>query len=233
MFILEWLRSLLCSDEALVAEREAHELTKGQLVKCQEQLQTADNAYKTTLDALQRERREKAQIMDELAETKVLLEERQVLLDEALTALEKCQSQAVEEPDLDILATATKTQVWQALADQLDDEGIVRSFMSDEQYGLTSVAEIAGFLAEDRTNKFEYVNDLYDCDDFSYRLMGNLSVGKAARLALGIMWVVMGDGQGHALNVFVDDKLTVWCIEPQTDQIFKKPADWRVSVIMM
>jgi len=232
MFILEWLRSLLCSDETLVAEREAHELTRGQLVKCQEQLQAADNAYKTTLDALQRERREKAKIMDELAETKVLLEDSHKLLDEALVALEKCQGQ-MDEPDIDILATATKTQVWKALADQLDDEGIVKAFMSDEQYGLTSGAEMAGFLAEDRTNKFEYVNDLYDCDDFSYRLMGNLSVGKAARLALGIMWVVMGDGQGHALNVFVDDKLTVWCIEPQTDQIFKKPADWRVSVVMM
>ena len=133
--------------------------------------------------------------------------------------------------DIPVLALASKTVVWQTLTEWGDD-GIVKAYMSDEEYGLTSIEEMSAFLKEDCTNEYVYGNS-YDCDDFSYRLMGNLSVPGACKLAVGIIWVIKENGECHALNCFIDDMCEAYMIEPQTDAIFSKPSGWRVVVIMM
>jgi len=66
-------------------------------------------------------------------------------------------------------------------------------------------------LALDLTNKFTYAEDEYDCDDFAYRLMGQLSVPGWADIAFGVAW-----SPTHAFNVYCDGKV-LYYIEPQTD----------------
>ena len=90
-------------------------------------------------------------------------------------------------------------------------------FLSDTVYRLCDTADMEEFLAEDRTDVYKYRKESYDCDDFAYRLMGQLSVPGWADLAFGIVWT-----DQHALNVFVDEDKEVWFIEPQSDAIFEK-----------
>ena len=71
------------------------------------------------------------------------------------------------------------------------------------------------FLAYDQTEKLSYVGELYDCDDFAYRLMGNLSVPPWAETASGIICT-----ESHAFNCFIDSDGKLWYIEPQTDTIY-------------
>jgi len=87
-------------------------------------------------------------------------------------------------------------------------------FLSDMDYKLTSKEEIERFLFSDRTDGYVYRKEYYNCDDFSFRLMGNLSIPGWAELAFGIAWSFK-----HAFNIFLDKDKKVWIIEPQNDRI--------------
>ena len=90
-------------------------------------------------------------------------------------------------------------------------------WLSDGDYKLCSPEYIDTILELDDSNKREYVVTTYDCDDFAYRLMGQLSVPEYSDLAFGIVWT-----DKHAMNVFVDNTKQVWFIEPQTDGRFQE-----------
>ena len=76
--------------------------------------------------------------------------------------------------------------------------------------------DIALFLAQDETNKMGYVDNERDCDDFSYRLMGQFSIPGWSHVCLGIVWTGT-----HALNCFVDEDSRLMFIEPQSDEIME------------
>jgi hypothetical protein len=97
-------------------------------------------------------------------------------------------------------------------------------FLSDKSYLACSRADIEAFLDQDKTNKHQYVVEEYDCDDFSYRLMGQFAVEGWARLAFGIVWT-----DRHALNCFITENGEFRLIEPQTDKIQKGLEDWQGS----
>ena len=105
-------------------------------------------------------------------------------------------------------------------------------FLSDEKYKSIPKNEFGKLLKLDDTDKSLYVPIYYDCDDFSFRLMGQLSIGDEASLPFGIIWV-QTEKTAHALNVFIDDKEQVWLVEPQNDAIFKKPKKWSVYFVIM
>lgn len=73
--------------------------------------------------------------------------------------------------------------------------------------------DVKEFLHLDETSEIEYVKDKMDCDDFAAKIFGKFA---------GLVWT-----NKHALNWFVDDTLTLWFIEPQTDKLSKKLADWQ------
>jgi hypothetical protein len=87
-------------------------------------------------------------------------------------------------------------------------------YLSDLKYDLTSKDEIERFLWGDKTNEYTYKKEFMDCDDFSYRLMGNLSIPGWSSLAFGIAW----SGK-HAFNIFLDHKERLWIVEPQNDSV--------------
>lgn len=91
--------------------------------------------------------------------------------------------------------------------------GAQNVLLADEKYKLTDVASMKRFLELDDTDKPKYVPIWFDCDDFSFRLMGQFHTGKWASLAFGIAW-----SNTHAFNIFFDGN-KFWIIEPQTDQI--------------
>jgi hypothetical protein len=105
-------------------------------------------------------------------------------------------------------------------------------YLSDNEYKTAPLGEYKRFLSASQVDKHKYVSEYFDCDDFSYALMGEFSIPKWSALAFGIVWTETTTGN-HALNFFIDNNLDVWLIEPQTDSIFPMPKDWKAYLIMM
>jgi hypothetical protein len=101
-------------------------------------------------------------------------------------------------------------------------------WLSDGDYRLCSPDEIDHILSLDDTAKYAYNPDTFDCDDFSYRLMGNLSVPGYSDLAFGIVWTNV-----HALNLFIDSNKQIWFIEPQTDTKKVSLENWQGSKVVL
>jgi len=100
-------------------------------------------------------------------------------------------------------------------------------YLSDNQYWLCSDADIETFLALDTTNKEKFQSELFDCDDFSYRLMGQLSTPEWSGIAFGIVWTNL-----HALNCFISETGKFYFIEPQNDKLQDKLEDWQGTEIL-
>ena len=98
--------------------------------------------------------------------------------------------------------------------------------MADNWKFLCNYEDVALFLAQDQTNKLEYIAEEYDCDDFAFRLMGQFSVPGWAHLALGICWTGT-----HALNCFIDEERKLWFLEPQNDTITGTLEDIRLIIM--
>ena len=100
-------------------------------------------------------------------------------------------------------------------------------YLSDNLYWLCSEDDIKKFLEMDATNKEKYKTEKFDCDDFAYRLMGQLSTPEWAGIAFGIVW-----SEKHAACCFIDDKGTFFFIEPQSDELYKTLPDYMGKEIL-
>jgi hypothetical protein len=100
-------------------------------------------------------------------------------------------------------------------------------YINDYEYRLCSKEDIAQFLRQDWTNKKDYVKEEYDCDDFSYRLMGQFSVKDWSGIALGIVWTDL-----HALNCLIDNNGKFYFIEPQSDKLQENLEAWQGNEIL-
>ncbi len=90
----------------------------------------------------------------------------------------------------------------------------VNVHLMDYNYRLAIKEEIEKFLAEDQTNLTQYQTDSYDCDDFSFRLMGQFSIPGWSDITFGIVWTDV-----HAMNCIIDENRKFWFIEPQSDNL--------------
>ena len=100
-------------------------------------------------------------------------------------------------------------------------------YISDNLYWLCSEDDIKNFLSIDATNKGKFIDDEYDCDDFSYRLMGQLSTPEWSGIAFGVVW-----SDTHALNCFISDTGEFYFLEPQSDMLQKALEPWQGSEIL-
>ena len=89
-------------------------------------------------------------------------------------------------------------------------------YLADEKYKLATKTDIQIALLKDMTNLEQFKNIFYDCDEFSFRLMGAFNDKKWGAFAFGIGW-----SNVHAFNCFIDDEKQFWIVEPQTDEIKK------------
>ena len=87
-------------------------------------------------------------------------------------------------------------------------------YLADEKYKVATKTDIQVALLKDMTNLENFKNIFYDCDEYSFRLMGAFNDKKWGGFAFGIAWSGV-----HAFNCFIDDKGQFWVVEPQTDTI--------------
>ena len=99
-------------------------------------------------------------------------------------------------------------------------------YLSDSVYKLCGLDDINAFLAQDQTNKMGYMAEEFDCDNFSYRLMGQFSVPDWSGLAFGLVWTDL-----HALNCVIDQNEDFWFVEPQSDALKPALEPWQGTTI--
>jgi len=101
-------------------------------------------------------------------------------------------------------------------------------YLSDNKKWACGISDIEAFIEMDDTNRLIYENERFDCDDFAFRLMGQLSVPGYAELAKALVW-----SDVHALNGFLDTNLDWWFIEPQGDTISDRLEKWQGSKVRL
>lgn len=87
-------------------------------------------------------------------------------------------------------------------------------YLVDAKYQLIEKSEMERFLKEDKTDLLTYVPEYFDCDDFSFRLMGQFSTPGWGGIAFGISF-----SKVHAFNIFVDAQKKIWILEPQSNNV--------------
>ena len=82
--------------------------------------------------------------------------------------------------------------------------------LGDRNFGVTDMISAKKFSdTHHRPQMATWLSEAYDCEDFSYALMGfwRRIVGT---VAFGIVW-----SDTHAFNFMVDEKRQIWIVEPQ------------------
>lgn len=91
---------------------------------------------------------------------------------------------------------------------------------------LAAYDDIAVFLAQDQTNKYEYKMPDYVCSDYSFRLMGEFSVPGWSEVTFGIVWTNL-----HALCCVLTEDRKFYFVEPQTDELKEELSTWQGDTI--
>ena len=99
--------------------------------------------------------------------------------------------------------------------------------LSDRTYKTSSKEQIEQLVKLIPIKYLKYKKEVFDCDDFSFTFIGLCRL-IIPNFAVGIIW-----NDKHAFNFFIDDKLNVWGIEPQTGKIFKLPLNKSKVQIMI
>ena len=109
--------------------------------------------------------------------------------------------------------------------------------LADEKYRVLPYESMVELINKDDTKQFEWVEDTYDCDNFSLCSAANLSrFTYPLGVCYGELWFCSkSQGYCHAINIFIcekDGNLTVLCAEPQNGQIFSyNKEDWQCLMI--
>lgn len=105
----------------------------------------------------------------------------------------------------------------------------LKVYVLDEKYSLTNLKNLNKFLFKDLTNYQKYVKEVSDCDDFAIRLWAKFKK-LYPNFAFGF-----AISSSHAFNVFIDDKLKIWIVEPQDDQVFeyKKGNKYKLKMVII
>jgi hypothetical protein len=106
------------------------------------------------------------------------------------------------------------------------------------------------FLKKDKTDSEQYIAEDFDCDDFEFRLHGELHKDlDFAAMPIFITWVsweitgswlkrvwsrlkffVAGQRVGHAvMSYYKDGKVKI--TEPQNDAVYNVPPDWSLDLL--
>ncbi len=99
-------------------------------------------------------------------------------------------------------------------------------FLSDDIYHTCSKDALIAELGLADAHTLKYLANDFDCDDFSYRLMGDMSYPPWSVLPFGIVWTSV-----HALNCFIDDQGVFYFVEPQTNKISQELEGWQGTTV--
>jgi|TARA_Y100000310_G_scaffold330267_1_gene401617 hypothetical protein len=129
-----------------------------------------------------------------------------------------------QEPEQIIYPTKTvkadSDEIYRILREEFPNGQIYISDSTD--YFLCAYDDIAYFLAKDETNRQEYVEERFDCDDFAAMLYGQFSTPDWSDMCVGLIWT-----ERHALNIMISVDKRVLFIEPQSDTIQENLLPWQ------
>jgi hypothetical protein len=126
------------------------------------------------------------------------------------------------------VATAARVQeiITTTLGSKITSDAVVR--MGDVQYYLPTLNEVQQLLSESSLDRRKWLEERFDCDDFSYVLKGEFSIHAydsgdiSYGFSDGIIWGNFSWVQGyHAVNLVVTNDQVLRLIEPQTDAIYE------------
>ena len=96
----------------------------------------------------------------------------------------------------------------------------VKVYLADHKYKLAPYGEYIRMIKHNKINLTPYETDYMDCDDFALHLAGAFAIPGWSALPFGMLSVNTGH-EAHRINVFLDDAMKVWCVESQSDHIWK------------
>ena len=99
-------------------------------------------------------------------------------------------------------------------------------YLPDAYYKTCSKLDMERFLDWDMTNRERFETDSWDCDDFSWRLKGNITIKPWSSVPFFVVWTDL-----HALNGFISEDRKWHFVEPQTDTIHDSLEAWQGSQI--
>ena len=135
-------------------------------------------------------------------------------------ALGSCQ---VNVPPLEYTGEMDIYEVSSILLDRFPGAPL---YLPDYYYKTCSRNEVQRFLDWDMTSRKQYESEYFDCDDFSWRLKGNITVPPWSALPFFVVWTDV-----HALNGFIDDRGEWWFVEPQNNAIQSHMEAWQGNEI--
>lgn len=98
--------------------------------------------------------------------------------------------------------------------------GCRRNYIPDRHMDLLRKEDVMTFLWIDKTDKKEYAEEKWDCDDFARELYCRAKTHFAEKRGLNAVFGFVRIAK-HRHNFFVDTARNVWFIEPQNDVIYK------------
>lgn len=109
--------------------------------------------------------------------------------------------------------------------------------ISDGSYTAYSIWELKQFMDNfDNTNLRVWIAEVFDCDDFSQVLQGNVN-GFFPGIAFGTIWYGprKPPAWGHSVNIFYNDEdKKVYLVEPQNDTFYQfNKAAWEPWMVIM
>ena len=101
--------------------------------------------------------------------------------------------------------------------------GDIPILYGDKYYQIVTMESFQRFLKHDDTDKYSYIADRpdtarFDCNSYSTRICGNLSIPGWASSITGQIWL---STPNHSMVLFVDEELDVYYVEGQTDQVIR------------
>lgn len=135
--------------------------------------------------------------------------------------LQEIKSKAEFPPMPEVIGEISETVLYSFLTGFADNDTYI--YLCDRTYALTILSELERFLEWDITDEFSYEADVFDCDDFAFRLNGQITIPGWSDLCFGVIRSPSVNGNGsHVYNVFVTEEegeLVLYSVEPQNDLV--------------
>lgn len=117
--------------------------------------------------------------------------------------------------------------------------GNYRLHISDKSYTGYSIWELREYMKNfDSTNLRVWISEVFDCDDFSQVLQGNVN-GFFPGIAFGTIWYGPKKppyNWGHSVNIFYSHNTTnkIYLVEPQNDSFYLFDQNkWRAWMVIL
>lgn len=135
-------------------------------------------------------------------------------------------SQSDNNPDSDEKKFISKKALTELIENELDSKFTdnFKLHISDEQYYLPSLAESEKLIGESGIDKYQWHDEVFDCDDFAIMLKAHFCKDaykhntRRHSHCLGIVWGMVP--RPHALNWMINDDMKLRFVDPMYNEVY-------------